>query len=137
MVCPALVLCRVLVSHEAPVTSGFGAEVITTITDRCWGPAGRGVGRAGLRGCREAQQTAAGSPACPCEAHAPAARFSPLLPPHASRRPLPLPRCFWALEAPPVRVCGYDTPFPLVYEPLYLPTAARIVDAIQRTMRLS
>ena len=49
--------------------------------------------------------------------------------------PPPLPRCFYALEAPPVRVCGYDTPFPLVYEPLYLPTAPRVADAIRRTLR--
>ncbi len=25
-------------------------------------------------------------------------------------------RCFLHLEAPPQRVCGYDTPFPLVFE---------------------
>ena len=44
-------------------------------------------------------------------------------------------RCFYSLEAPPARVCGYDTPFPLVYEPLYLPTARRLADAIRRTLR--
>lgn len=70
---------RLLVSHEAPITSGFGAEVISTITDRC----------------------------------------------------------FWKLEAPPARVCGYDIPFPLVFEPLYLPTARRIADSIRQTMRHS
>lgn len=43
-------------------------------------------------------------------------------------------RCFWSLEAPPARVCGYDTPFPLVFEPLYLPTARRVADAIRRTV---
>lgn len=43
-------------------------------------------------------------------------------------------RCFWSLEAPPARVCGYDTPFPLVFEPLYLPTARRVADAILRTV---
>ena len=66
---------RLVVSHEAPLTSGFGAEVVSTIADRC----------------------------------------------------------FWKLEAPPARVCGFDTPFPLVYEPLYLPSAARVADAIRRT----
>ena len=44
-------------------------------------------------------------------------------------------RCFYSLEAPPARVCGYDIPFPLVYEPLYLPTAPRIADAIRRTVK--
>ncbi|KAL4437181.1 hypothetical protein ABPG75_004320 [Micractinium tetrahymenae] len=67
---------RLLVSHEAPITSGFGAEVVSTIADRC----------------------------------------------------------FWSLEAPPARVCGYDTPFPLVFEPLYLPTARRVAEAIRRTV---
>ena len=46
---------RLLVSHEAPVTSGFGAEVVAAVSARC----------------------------------------------------------FLRLEAPPARVCGYDTPFPL------------------------
>lgn len=70
---------RLLVSHEAPVSSGFGAEVVSRITDRC----------------------------------------------------------FYALEAPPVRVCGYDIPFPLVYEPLYLPTARRVADAVRHTLQHS
>ena len=46
-------------------------------------------------------------------------------------------RCFWKLEAPPARVCGYDIPFPLVFEPLYLPTARRIADSILQIMRHS
>lgn len=49
--------------------------------------------------------------------------------------PLPPRSCFYSLEAPPVRVCGYDTPFPLVYEPLYLPTARRVADAVRRTLQ--
>lgn len=65
---------RLVVTHEAPLTSGFGGEVVSTIADRC----------------------------------------------------------FWSLEAPPIRVTGYDMPFPLVYEPLYLPSARRLVDAIRR-----
>lgn len=64
---------RLLVSHEAPVTSGFGAEVMATVTNRC----------------------------------------------------------FASLESPPVRVCGYDTPFPLIYEPMYMPTAQRVADAVK------
>jgi len=69
---------RVVVTHEAPLTSGFGAEVVSTIADRC----------------------------------------------------------FWKLEAPPQRVTGYDIPFPLVYEPVYLPTAKRLADKIRLTARI-
>ncbi|CAL8464309.1 g3844 [Coccomyxa elongata] len=68
---------RLLVSHEAPVTSGFGAEVVAAISRRC----------------------------------------------------------FLRLEAPPMRVCGYDTPFPLVFEPLYVPSAQRVADAIRDSCR--
>ncbi|KAH9740470.1 2-oxoisovalerate dehydrogenase subunit beta 1 [Citrus sinensis] len=52
------------ISHEAPVTGGFGAEISASI----------------------------------------------------------LERCFLRLEAPVARVCGLDTPFPLVFEPFYMPT---------------
>ncbi|KAF3331165.1 2-oxoisovalerate dehydrogenase subunit beta 1 [Carex littledalei] len=55
---------RLLVSHEAPVTGGFGAEISASIIERC----------------------------------------------------------FLRLEAPVARICGLDTPFPLVYEPFYMPT---------------
>ena len=67
---PPFVNCRVIVSHEAPLTSGFGAEIVATLSDRC----------------------------------------------------------FYSLEAPPLRITGYDTPFPLVCEPLYLPGVQRVVD---------
>lgn len=67
---------RLLVSHEAPITGGFGAEVAARISQKC----------------------------------------------------------FTRLEAPPVRVCGMDTPFPLVFEPLYLPTAIRVAHAIRKTV---
>lgn len=68
---------RLLVSHEAPLSSGFGAELVAEVSRRC----------------------------------------------------------FLRLEAPPVRVCGSDTPFPLVFEPLYLPGVERLVDAIRATVR--
>ena len=38
------------------------------------------------------------------------------------------------LEAPVKRVCGYDTPFPLVFEPLYLPDNRKIFEAIKETV---
>lgn len=67
---------RVLVAHEAPVTSGFGAEVVAHVAKEC----------------------------------------------------------FLRLEVPPERVCGYDTPFPCVYEPLYLPTASKVVESALKMM---
>jgi 2-oxoisovalerate dehydrogenase E1 component beta subunit len=38
------------------------------------------------------------------------------------------------LEAPVKRVCGYDTPFPLVFEALYLPDNRKIFEAIKETV---
>ncbi|KAF9686530.1 hypothetical protein SADUNF_Sadunf03G0168200 [Salix dunnii] len=67
---------RLLISHEAPVTGGFGAEISASIVERC----------------------------------------------------------FLRLEAPVARICGLDTPFPLVFEPFYVPTKNKIVDAIKATV---
>jgi 2-oxoisovalerate dehydrogenase E1 component beta subunit len=44
-------------------------------------------------------------------------------------------RAFLRLEAPPVRVTGWDTPFPLTHEHEYLPLAHRIVPALLETAR--
>lgn len=67
---------RVIVTHEAPVTCGFGAELIASITSGC----------------------------------------------------------FLHLEAPPTRVCGLDTPFPL-HEKLYLPNERKLVEAVKNVVR--
>ncbi|XP_031399395.1 2-oxoisovalerate dehydrogenase subunit beta 1, mitochondrial isoform X2 [Punica granatum] len=67
---------RLLISHEAPVTGGFGAEISASIVERC----------------------------------------------------------FLRLEAPVARICGLDTPFPLVFEPFYMPTKNKILDAIKATV---
>lgn len=64
---------KLIVSHEAPITCGFGAEIVATIQERC----------------------------------------------------------FLSLEAPIQRVCGYDTPFPLVFEKYYLPDALKNLEAIR------
>ncbi|MDJ0269580.1 MAG: alpha-ketoacid dehydrogenase subunit beta [Aigarchaeota archaeon] len=39
-----------------------------------------------------------------------------------------------SLQSPIIRVAGYDTPFPLVHEHLYLPNERRILDAIKRAV---
>lgn len=68
---------RLVVSHEAPITSGFGAEITAKITNVC----------------------------------------------------------FARLESPPLRICGYDTPFPLIYEAIYMPTVQKVVDAVLGALR--
>jgi 2-oxoisovalerate dehydrogenase E1 component beta subunit len=68
---------RVVVVHEAPRTCGFGAELVTLVTERA----------------------------------------------------------FLHLEAPPARVCGFDTPFPYTLEMEYLPLAHRILPALIETAR--
>lgn len=43
-------------------------------------------------------------------------------------------KCFLHLEAPVKRVTGYDTPFPLVYEPVYVPGKLKLIDGIRETL---
>ena len=70
---------KLIVSHEAPITCGFGAEVVATLQQEC----------------------------------------------------------FFHLEAPIQRVCGYDTPFGLVFEKHYLPDEKKNLDAIRKVMEYS
>ena len=44
-------------------------------------------------------------------------------------------KAFYSLEAPPVRVTGFDTPFPYSLESEYLPLSHRIIPAILDTAR--
>eukprot|EP01060_Flectonema_neradi_P033662 TRINITY_DN5715_c0_g2_i1.p1 TRINITY_DN5715_c0_g2~~TRINITY_DN5715_c0_g2_i1.p1 ORF type:complete len:358 (+),score=58.72 TRINITY_DN5715_c0_g2_i1:66-1139(+) len=67
---------RLIVSHEASKTGGFGAEICSTISAEC----------------------------------------------------------FLSLEAPPTRVCGLDTPFPLVHERLWLPNEFKNLEAIKNAV---
>lgn len=67
---------KLVVSHEAPVTCGFGAEITATVQERC----------------------------------------------------------FLHLEAPVQRVCGYDTPFPLVFEKYYIPDELKNFEAIKKVV---
>jgi 2-oxoisovalerate dehydrogenase E1 component beta subunit len=43
-------------------------------------------------------------------------------------------RAMAQLEAPILRVCGFDTPFPYSLEHEYMPTAERVVGAIRQTL---
>jgi 2-oxoisovalerate dehydrogenase E1 component beta subunit len=43
-------------------------------------------------------------------------------------------KAFLHLQAPPVRVTGFDTPFPYTLEHEYLPDVGRIRDAVQNVM---
>jgi pyruvate/2-oxoglutarate/acetoin dehydrogenase E1 component len=38
------------------------------------------------------------------------------------------------LQAPVQRVCGYDTPFPLVFEKCYVPDALKVYEAIKKAV---
>mgnify|MGYP002631721005 CR=1 FL=1 len=67
---------RCIITHEAPLTSGFGAELASRIQEKA----------------------------------------------------------FDHLEAPLRRVAGLDTPFPLVWEQLYLPDRFKILEAIKQTV---
>ncbi|MES1908003.1 MAG: hypothetical protein MHM6MM_001017 [Cercozoa sp. M6MM] len=42
--------------------------------------------------------------------------------------------CFLSLEAPVQRVCGYDTPFPLILEKVYLPDTLKVYEAIMKSV---
>lgn len=44
-------------------------------------------------------------------------------------------KCFLHLEAPPIRVTGWDTPFPYTHEMEYLPLQHRITPALRDTAR--
>ena len=43
-------------------------------------------------------------------------------------------QCFWNLEAPVLRVAGWDTPYPHAFEWEYFPGPARIAQALKRVM---
>ena len=43
-------------------------------------------------------------------------------------------RCFLRLEAPIQRVCGWDTPFPLIFERFYVPDKLRVLESIKKVM---
>ena len=67
---------RLLINHEAPITSGFGSEIAARIQEQC----------------------------------------------------------FLYLEAPIIRVCGLDTPYPLAHEKEYMPDEFKTYEAIKRAL---
>ena len=67
---------RLVINHEAPLTSGFGAEIAATVQQEC----------------------------------------------------------FLHLESPIMRVCGLDTPYPLVHEKEYMPDHLKTYEAIKRSV---
>jgi 2-oxoisovalerate dehydrogenase E1 component beta subunit len=42
--------------------------------------------------------------------------------------------CFWHLEAPILRVGGWDTPYPHAFEWEYFPVQTRVANALKRVM---
>ena len=99
---------RLMVTHEAPLTAGFAAEIAACVQKECFlvrGPAS--------------------SPTQP-----PLVRW-PLLTPGCG---VPIPHSWQNLEAPIARVCGADTPFPLAFEKLYLPDELKVYDAIKKAV---
>ncbi|PVZ97814.1 hypothetical protein BB558_006216 [Smittium angustum] len=68
---------KLVISHEAPITSGFGAEIAAEISKRC----------------------------------------------------------FTKLESPINRICGADTPFPLIFERFYVPDIVRCYEGIKETLQ--
>eukprot|EP00096_Caligus_rogercresseyi_P015461 TRINITY_DN7892_c0_g1_i1.p1 TRINITY_DN7892_c0_g1~~TRINITY_DN7892_c0_g1_i1.p1 ORF type:complete len:365 (+),score=49.56 TRINITY_DN7892_c0_g1_i1:143-1237(+) len=42
--------------------------------------------------------------------------------------------CFLNLESPIQRICGYDTPFPLIFEPFYLPDKYRCFEGVKKAI---
>ena len=43
-------------------------------------------------------------------------------------------RCFWDLEAPIMRVAGWDTPYPHAFEWEYFPGKRRVMNALKQLM---
>lgn len=68
---------RLVITHEAQMTNGFGAEIAAKIQERC----------------------------------------------------------FYNLHTPIRRICGYDTPFPCVFEEFYLPDQYKIIHEITNMMK--
>ena len=44
-------------------------------------------------------------------------------------------KCIYELKSPIIRVAGWDTPFPLVFESIYLPDKLRCYEAILKSIK--
>jgi 2-oxoisovalerate dehydrogenase E1 component beta subunit len=45
-------------------------------------------------------------------------------------------RCFWSLEAPIVRIAGWDTPYPHAFEWQYFPGKQRVQRGLRQLMSI-
>ncbi len=118
---------RLMVTHEAPLTAGFAAEIAATVQKECFLQLEAPIARVRCHHCPTANANAAAP-----------APFHELL--HRTRSngsPPSLPLSLslsLSLSACVPQVCGADTPFPLAMEKIYLPDELKVYDAIKRTV---
>ncbi|XP_008683082.1 2-oxoisovalerate dehydrogenase subunit beta, mitochondrial isoform X2 [Ursus maritimus] len=111
---------RLLISHEAPLTGGFASEISSTVQDRdrtfalqlCFTVISLAHSVIVLEG-EETLQIPFGNS-------------------EVTEIPTAEEECFLNLEAPISRVCGYDTPFPHIFEPFYIPDKWKCYDALRK-----
>ncbi|XP_070305928.1 2-oxoisovalerate dehydrogenase subunit beta, mitochondrial isoform X1 [Odocoileus virginianus] len=150
---------RLLVSHEAPLTGGFASEISSTVQNgdeniiaaaaksrqscptlcdpidgnppgsRPWDSPGKntGVGCHFLLQCMKVKSESEVAQSCPT-LHDPMDCSLPGFSIHGIFQE----ECFLNLEAPISRVCGYDTPFPHIFEPFYIPDKWKCYDALRK-----
>ncbi|XP_027266835.1 2-oxoisovalerate dehydrogenase subunit beta, mitochondrial isoform X4 [Cricetulus griseus] len=96
---------RLLISHEAPLTGGFASEISSTV--QCKHVIDDFLEKAKLTFLSQEQCCLT------------TIKFA-------------VEECFLNLEAPISRVCGYDTPFPHIFEPFYIPDKWKCYDALRK-----
>nr|CAD7393739.1 unnamed protein product [Timema cristinae] len=124
---------RALIAHEAPLTAGFGSEVasvIQVVSARFPNP-----GTLGLRGS-PLPSILMNRRRSPCSTESGTTFYLALWPGFRLRQTdnVYVEECFLHLESPIQRVTGFDTPFPHIFEPFYLPDKWRCFDAIKKSV---
>ncbi|ERE76262.1 2-oxoisovalerate dehydrogenase subunit beta [Cricetulus griseus] len=102
---------RLLISHEAPLTGGFASEISSTV--QCKHVIDDFLEKAKLTFLSQEQCCLT------------TIKFAVVGIPNGEE-------CFLNLEAPISRVCGYDTPFPHIFEPFYIPDKWKCYDALRK-----